>query len=81
MATTARMPSRLYLAPGRPRRAADRRGAPARCCRSAPRCEIDADELKQRRQLMTPDEYQKEFERLMIALAAVSRDIRRRQKT
>jgi hypothetical protein len=39
------------------------------------------DELKERRQLMTPDEYQKEFERIMIALATASRDIRRRQKT
>ena len=43
--------------------------------------QIDADELKQRRQLMTPDEYQSEFERVMIALATVSRDIRRKQKT
>jgi hypothetical protein len=43
--------------------------------------QIDVDELKERRQLMTPDEYQKEFERIMIALATASRDIRRRQKT
>ena len=43
--------------------------------------QIDADELKQRRALMTPDEYDKEFERVMIALATVSRDIRRKQKT
>jgi hypothetical protein len=43
--------------------------------------QIDSDELKQRRQLMTPDEYEKEFERIMIALASVSRDIRRKQKT
>jgi hypothetical protein len=43
--------------------------------------QIDVDELKQRRQLMTPDEYQKEFERIMVALATVSRDIRRKQKT
>ena len=43
--------------------------------------QIDADELKQRRQLMTPDEYEKEFERIMLALATVSRDIRRKQKT
>ena len=42
---------------------------------------IDVEDLKQRRQLMTPDEYQKEFERLMIDLARISRDIRRRQKT
>jgi len=43
--------------------------------------QIDADELKQRRALMTPDEYQKEFEQLMIELAKVSREIRRKQKT
>ena len=43
--------------------------------------QIDVDELKQRRQLMTPAEYEKEFERIMVALASVSRDIRRRQKT
>ena len=43
--------------------------------------QIDADELKMRRQLMTPEEYQQEFERVMLALARVSRDIRNRQKT
>jgi hypothetical protein len=43
--------------------------------------QVDAEELKQRRQLMTPDEYQKEFEGLMIDLAKVSREIRKRQKT
>ena len=43
--------------------------------------QIDADELKQRRQLMTPDEYQKEFEKLMLDLAKVSREIRKKQKT
>lgn len=43
--------------------------------------QMDVDELKQRRVLMTPDEYEKEFERLMIALSTVSRDIRRKQKT
>lgn len=43
--------------------------------------QVDADELKQRRPLMTPDEYQKEFEQLMIELAKVSREIRKRQKT
>ena len=41
--------------------------------------QIDVDDLKQRRQLMTPDEYQQEFEKLMLDLARVSRDIRRRQ--
>jgi hypothetical protein len=43
--------------------------------------ELDVEDLKQRRLLMTPDDYQKEFERVMIELARVSRDIRRRQKT
>jgi hypothetical protein len=43
--------------------------------------EIDVEDLKQRRLLMTPDDYEKEFERLMIDLAKVSRDIRRKQKT
>jgi hypothetical protein len=43
--------------------------------------QVDADDLKQRRQLMTPAEYQTEFERLMIDLARVSRDIRARQKS
>jgi hypothetical protein len=43
--------------------------------------QIEADELKMRRQLMTPDEYQEEFERVMLALARVTRDIRNRQKT
>lgn len=43
--------------------------------------QIDVDDLKQRRLLMTPDEYQNEFERLMIELARVSRDIRLRQKS
>jgi hypothetical protein len=42
--------------------------------------QADVDDLKQRRQLMTPAEYQAEFERMMIALARVSRDIRARQK-
>ena len=43
--------------------------------------QVDADDLKDRRQLMTLDDYQKEFERLMIELAKVSREIKRRQKT
>jgi len=42
--------------------------------------QADVDDLKQRRPLMTPEEYQQEFERLMINLARVSRDIRARQK-
>ena len=43
--------------------------------------QIDIEDLKQSRQLMTPAEYQAEFEKLMIAMARVSRDIRARQKT
>jgi hypothetical protein len=43
--------------------------------------ELDVEDLKQRRLLMTPDDYQKEFERLMIDLARISRDVRRKQKT
>ena len=43
--------------------------------------QIEADELKMRRQLMTPEEYQEEFERVMITLARISREIRNRQKT
>ena len=43
--------------------------------------QVDAEDLKQRRQLMTPAEYQQEFEKLMIELAHVSRDIRRRLKS
>ena len=43
--------------------------------------QIEADELKMRRQLMTPEEYREEFERVMLALARVSRDIRNRART
>ena len=42
--------------------------------------QIDADDLKQRRQLMTPDEYAQEFEKLMLELARVTREIRKRQQ-
>jgi len=41
--------------------------------------QIEIDELKQRRPLMTPEEYQQEFEKMMLDLSRVSRDIRRRQ--
>jgi hypothetical protein len=72
--------SRLYLD-------ADVPGAPPtdeellRLLQKRTTLQIEADELKMRRQLMTPEEYRDEFERLMIALARVSRDIRNRQKT
>ena len=40
----------------------------------------DVDDLRERRQLLAPADYQAEFERLMIAFARVSRDIRVRQR-
>jgi hypothetical protein len=43
--------------------------------------EIDVEDLRQRRPLMTPAEYQAEFERLMTDVARVSRDIRRRRSS
>lgn len=43
--------------------------------------EAELDELRVRRAFMRPDEYQKEFERLIIDLARVSRDIRERIKS
>jgi hypothetical protein len=72
--------SRLYLDPDVPG-AAPTDEELLRLLQKRATIQIDVDELKQRRQLMTPDEYQKEFERLMLALSTVSRDIRRKQKT
>lgn len=43
--------------------------------------ELEADELKVRRAFLPPEEYQKEFERLMVALARVARQIRERTKS
>jgi len=43
--------------------------------------EAELEELKIRRQFLTPAEYRKEFERLMIDLAQVSHDIRVRTKS
>lgn len=40
--------------------------------------EAELEELRVRRSFMLPEEYQKEFERLIIELARVSRDIRER---
>ena len=39
----------------------------------------EAEELKIRRQFLPPADYQKEFERIMVALARVERDIRVRK--
>lgn len=78
--TDGSVSSRLYLDPDLPG-AAPTDEALLVLLQKRAALQIDADELKQRRQLMTPDEYQKEFERLMIAIASVSRDIRKRQKT
>jgi len=43
--------------------------------------ELDLDELKVRRSFLKPAEYQAEFERLMVELARVNRDIRARAKS
>jgi hypothetical protein len=43
--------------------------------------EADLDELKIRRAFLKPGEYQTEFERLMVELARVNRDIRARAKS
>jgi chorismate mutase len=72
--------SRLYLDPDLPG-AAPTDEELLRLLQKRAALQIDVDELKQRRQLMTPAEYEKEFERVMVALATVSRDIRRKQKT
>src|SRR5262249_20317179 len=42
--------------------------------------QLDADDLKDRRQLLTIDEYEQEFERIMIELAKITREIKKRQK-
>jgi hypothetical protein len=41
--------------------------------------ETEVEELKIRRQFLPAEEYQKEFERIMVALARVQRDIRERR--
>ena len=41
--------------------------------------ETEAEELKIRRQFLSPADYQKEFERIMLALARVQREIRERR--
>ena len=43
--------------------------------------ETELEELKVRRTFLTPSEYRKEFERLMIDLAQVAHDIRQRTKS
>ena len=42
--------------------------------------QLDADDLRRRKVLMTPDAYAQEFERLMIDLARTEHEIRRRQE-
>jgi hypothetical protein len=70
--------SRLYLDP-------DTAGVPATdeelimLLQKRAALQIDADDLKQRKVLMPPDEYAKEFERLMIDLARTEREIKRRR--
>ena len=41
--------------------------------------ETEMEELKIRRQFLTPADYQMEFERIMVSLARVQRDIRERR--
>jgi hypothetical protein len=43
--------------------------------------EVEVDDLKLKKTFMQPAEYQAEFERLMIELAKISRDVRQRRKT
>lgn len=43
--------------------------------------EAELEELRIRRSFLPPNEYQKEFERIMIELARVSRDVRQRVKS
>jgi hypothetical protein len=43
--------------------------------------EAEAEELQIKKAFMSPDEYTREFERVMVALARVARDIRARTKT
>lgn len=43
--------------------------------------EAELEELRIRRSFLPPEEYQKEFERIMIELARVSRDVRQRVKS
>ncbi len=43
--------------------------------------ELELDELKIRRSFLRPPEYQQEFERLIVELARVNRDIRARVKS
>ena len=72
--------SRLYLDPDVPG-AAPTDEELLRLLQKRTTLQIEVDELKLRRQLMTPEEYRDEFEKLMLSLARVSRDIRNRQKT
>lgn len=72
--------SRLYFDPDMPG-AAPTDEELIRLLQKRTALQIEADELQMRRQLMTPGEYRQEFERVMIALARVSRDIRNRAKT
>ena len=46
------------------------------CCSAGPRSLAEAEELQVKKAFMAPDEYAREFERIMLALARVGRDIR-----
>ena len=70
--------ARLYLDPDRPG-AAPTDEVLLELLQKRAALQVEVDDLKERRQLMTPAEYQAEFEQIMIAFARVSRDIRERK--
>lgn len=72
--------SRIYLDEARPG-AAPTDDVLLRLLQRRATLESEADDLKIRRTFMPPAEYAAEFERLMIEIAKVSRDIRLRAKT
>ena len=67
--------------PGRARRPARRRPTTCwcSCCSAARRWRAKFEELRIRKQFLPPPEYQQEFERIMLALAKVQREIRDRR--
>ena len=73
------MASSIYLDEPDARCAADGRSAGAAAPAAGGARNAKSEELKIRRQFLPPADYQKEFERIMVALAQVQRDIRDRR--
>ena len=72
--------SRTYLdAPSPERRRPTR--CWSSCCSAARRSMAEVEELQIKKAFMAPDEYAREFERIMLALARIARDIRGRVKS